>query len=206
MLEIRRLALSRGSRPLLSDLTVQVGPGKALVVVGENGSGKSSLLRALCGLLPPDHGVILWCGRDIHVAQEQYRSEVLYVGHLNATKDDLTPMENLQAAAGLAGEASCEERIVWALEAVGLRASASRSLTQKLSQGQRRRVALARLWTTQRPLWILDEPFTSLDAAAIRGVTDRLHQHLLNGGMAVLATHHELDLGADALQRLRLIG
>lgn len=206
MLQAVALSCSRGDRRLFSDITVTVRPGTLLALTGENGSGKTSLLRILCSLLSPDHGAILWQGQDIRQLKELYCAQLTYVGHLNAIKDDLTAVENLTLSARLAGEESSGTRTQEALEAIGLKQSIHSLPTRVLSQGQKRRVALARLWLSTRPLWLLDEPFTSLDAAATRFVTQHLQSHLGHGGMVVVATHQEVGLPADAVQRLRLTG
>ncbi len=206
MLQAVAVSCSRGDRRLFSDLSVTVRPGTLLAVAGENGSGKTSLLRILCSLLSPDQGSILWHGQDIRHLKELYCAQLTYVGHLNGIKDDLTAIENLTLSARLAGEESSGARAQEALEAVGLRRSIHLLPTRILSQGQKRRVALARLWLSTRPLWILDEPFTSLDTAATSFVTQRLQSHLGHGGMVVVATHQEVGLTPDAVQRLRLTG
>lgn len=206
MLETVQLGCNRGDRRVFSDLRVAVGPGQILTVLGENGSGKSSLLRTLCGLLTPDEGRVLWHGTDIAALGEQYRMQAAYLGHLNGVKDDLTPLENLHITMCLDGHMHTDGDLTAALEAVGIGAKTRRLAAQVLSQGQKRRVALARFWLTGRPLWILDEPFTSLDAAAVRLVTDRLSRHLDGGGSIVVATHQGLDLPRADLRRLRLTG
>jgi len=206
MLEAVALSCSRGERQLFSDVTVTVKPGTLLAVLGENGSGKTSLLRMLCRLLPPDGGAILWQGKDIRQLKELYCAQLTYIGHLNGIKDDLTPVENLKVSAWLAGDESSGTIVQKALEAVGLGRSVHRLPTRVLSQGQKRRVALARLWLSTRPLWLLDEPFTSLDAAATGYLTQHLQSHLRNDGMVVIATHQEVDLPTDSVQRLRLTG
>jgi heme exporter protein A len=206
MLQTVALSCSRGQRRLFSDLNVTVKPGTLLVVVGENGSGKTSLLRTLSRLLPPDEGSILWQGEDIRQLKELYCAQLTYIGHLNGIKDDLTPLENLRVSASLAGDNSSGVVAQDALEAVGLRRSIHLLPTRVLSQGQKRRVALARLWLSTRPVWLLDEPFTSLDAAATSLVTQRLQSHLQRGGLAVVVTHQEVALPSDSVQRLRLTG
>jgi len=206
MLQAVTLSCRRGERRLFSDLNVKVEPGTLLVVVGENGSGKTSLLRIFSSLLPPEEGSVLWEGEDIHRLKELYASQLTYIGHLNGIKDDLTPLENLMSAMALAGEACSRTDAQAALEAIGLRRPIHRLPSKVLSQGQKRRVALARLWLSTRPLWLLDEPFTSLDAASTGVATQRLHAHLERGGLGVIVTHHEVDLPADRVQRLRLTG
>ena len=162
----RRTEWQSRERQLFSDVSVTVKPGSLLAVVGENGSGKTSFLRMLCGLLSPDRGVILWQGKEIRQLKELYSAQLTYVGHLNGIKDELTPVENLKVSACLAGDESSGAIVQKALEAVGLGRSVHRLPTRVLSQGQKRRVTLARLWLSTRPLWLLDEPFASLDAAA----------------------------------------
>jgi heme exporter protein A len=204
MLEIVALSGSRGQRQLFSDVSVAVKPGSLLAVSGENGSGKTSFLRMLCGLFSPDRGSILWQGKDIRQLKELYSAELIYIGHLNGIKDDLTPIENLQLSAFLAGDDRSDVMVQKALEAVGLVRAVHPLPTRVLSQGQKRRVALARLWLSTRPLWFLDEPFASLDAAATQYVTQRLHAHLHNGGMVVVSTHQDIALPSDSIQHLRL--
>jgi heme exporter protein A len=204
MFQTVALSGSRGDRQLFSDVSVTVKPGTLLAVVGENGSGKTSFLRMLCGLLSPDKGTILWQEKDIRQLKELYTAQLTYVGHLNGIKDELTPVENLKVSAYLAGDASSGETVQQALEAVGLGRSAHRLPTRVLSQGQKRRVTLARLWLSTRPLWLLDEPFASLDTAAINYLTQRLQVHLSRGGMVVVATHQEIALPTDSVQHLRL--
>jgi heme exporter protein A len=177
-----------------------------LAVTGENGSGKTSLLRILCGLLPAEEGRILWHGEDIRACKERYLASLIYIGHLNSLKEDLTPVENVTISARLAGEEISEGKIYEALEAVGLTRAVHRLPTRVLSQGQKRRVSLARLWLSPRPLWILDEPFAALDASATGLLMQRLRLHLDNGGIVIAATHQEIDVGADRLDQLRLAG
>jgi len=204
MFQTVALSGSRGERLLFSDVSVTVKPGTLLAVLGANGSGKTSFLRMLCGLLLPDGGAILWQGKDIRQLKELYTAQLTYIGHLNGIKDELTPVENLKVSACLAGNESSSAIVQKALEAVGLEQSVHRLPTRVLSQGQKRRVALARLWLSTRPLWLLDEPFASLDAVATSYVTQRLQSHLSNGGMVVVATHQEIALPTDSVQHLRL--
>ena len=206
MLQTVSLSCMRGERRLFSDVNVTVQPGTLLAVVGENGSGKTSLLRMLTSLLLPEEGTILWEGQDIHKLKEDYSAQLTYIGHLNGVKDDLSAIENLVVAAGLTGDAHSSASVQEALEAVGLKRRVHHLPTRVLSQGQKRRVALARLWLSTHPLWLLDEPFTSLDTAATGLVTERLRLHLQNGGLAVVVTHHEVALPSEVVQRLRLNG
>lgn len=206
MLQAVALQCRRGERRLFSDLNVTVERGTVLAVVGENGSGKTSLLRIFSSLLPPDQGAVLWEGQDIHQLKELYAGQLTYLGHLNGIKDDLTPLENVTSALSLAGEPCSTDEAKEALEAIGLKRLIHQLPSKVLSQGQKRRVALARLWLSTRPLWLLDEPFTSLDTTATGVVTQRLHTHLQRGGLAVVVTHQDVALPTEALQRLRLTG
>src|SRR5262245_3352377 len=173
MLQTVALRGSRGQRQLFSDISVTIKPGTLLAVAGENGSGKTSFLRILCGLLSPDEGAVLWQGRDIRQLKELYRAQLIYIGHLNGIKDELTPTENIHISACLAGVQHSGEKVQKGVEGVGLGRSIHTLPTRVLSQGQKRRVALARLWLSTRPLWCLDEPFTSLDTSATTYLTQR---------------------------------
>lgn len=204
MLQAVSLRCSRGERRLFSDLNVKVERGSLLAVVGENGSGKTSLLRIFSSLLPPEQGSVLWEGEDIRQLKELYVGQLTYIGHLNGIKDDLTPLENVTSSMLLAGEPCSNDRAREALEAIGLKRPTHHLASRVLSQGQKRRVALARLWLSTRPLWLLDEPFTSLDRAATNVVTQRLHTHLERGGLAVVVTHQEVALPAQTVHRLNL--
>lgn len=206
MLQAVALSCRRGERRLFADLNVRVEPGTLLAVVGENGSGKTSLLRMFSSLLPPEQGTVLWEGQDIQQLKELYSAQLTYLGHLNGIKDDLTPVENVMSAMALAGEPCSRLAAQEALEAIGLKRFVYRLPSKVLSQGQKRRVTLAKLWLSTRPLWLLDEPFTSLDTAATGVVTQRLHAHLQRGGQAVVVTHQEVALPVEIVQRLRLAG
>ncbi|MBH0202411.1 MAG: cytochrome c biogenesis heme-transporting ATPase CcmA [Nitrospira sp.] len=206
MLQAVGLSCRRGERRLFSDLTVKVEPGTLLAVVGENGSGKTSLLRIFTSLLPPEGGAVLWGGQDIRQLKELYFAQLTYIGHLNGLKDDLTPLENLISTMSLAGEPCSQSEAKEALEAIGLKRPIHRLPSKVLSQGQKRRVTLARLWLSTRPLWLLDEPFTSLDAASTTVVTQRFLAHLQRGGLVVVVTHQDVALPAPMVQRLRLTG
>jgi len=206
MLEAIDLACARGERELFSGLNVTVTPGLLFAIVGENGSGKSSLLRMLCGLLPRERGVIRWNGTDIAGMKDEYTQHLTYLGHLNGIKDDLTPIENLQISAELFGDDRSVTSAREALQAVGLGRRVQALPTRVLSQGQKRRVALARLWLSRRLLWILDEPFAALDDVGTALLTEQLSRHLDAGGMAVVATHQAVGVRQESLRSLRLPG
>lgn len=203
MLEAKNLECVRGERRLFSGVGFGLDAGELLYLQGRNGAGKTSLLRMLCGLLTPAAGEICWRGQSIHRLGEDYRAELCYLGHQNAIKEELTPLENLNAAARLAGHALSEDEALDALEVVGL--AGREDLGCKfLSQGQKRRVALARLVTDKRSLWILDEPFVALDVAAVDWLAGLIGAHLQRGGLAVMTTHQPVEIPAGAVRQLRL--
>ncbi|MBI3052891.1 MAG: cytochrome c biogenesis heme-transporting ATPase CcmA [Betaproteobacteria bacterium] len=198
------LACVRGERRLFTDLSFTLAPHTLLAVRGANGSGKTSLLRMLCGLLPPAAGTIAWNGNDIHSAREEYCAQIAYIGHLNGVKDDLSGLENLRFAARTAGIVASAASADAALRELGLNGF-QRLACKTLSQGQRRRVALARLCLSAgRPLWVLDEPFTALDAAALALTQGLLESHLRRGGMVVLTTHQDAPITAPSMQSIEL--
>lgn len=203
MLIAQGLACLRGDRLLFKNVGFELKAGGLLYVLGENGSGKSSLLRMLCGLLMPEDGTVFWAGKKIKQDAENYLSNLSYIGHLNGLKDDLTALENLQVSARLAGSVVSEAEALSALGSVGIERCANLP-ARVLSQGQKRRVALARLWLTDSKLWILDEPFAALDVASVAVLASRLGEHLSNGGMAILTTHQDVSISAQSTQTLRL--
>lgn len=193
MLEVSALSCRRGDRRLFSELDFQLDAGQLLHLRGSNGSGKTTLLRALCGLLRPEAGHIRWRGESIERLAEDYYRELLYLGHLNGIKGDLTALENLRIATRLAGRGYPSGEIEAALTRIGLGGFADLPC-RMLSQGQKKRVALARLLLNQAPLWILDEPFTALDVGAVALLDELLRAHVESGGLVVLTTHQALTL------------
>jgi heme exporter protein A len=204
MLEARELEATRGDVTLFSGLDFALAPGAMLRVTGANGRGKTTLLRALCGLLLPAAGEVRWKGESIRTLREEYWVQLLYVGHANALKDDLTPEENLTFSCGIAGLALSSGQARAALARFGL-AGRERLPVRVLSQGQRRRAALARLVIGERlPLWILDEPFAALDATGIELVQSLAGAHVARGGMVVLTTHQEVRIAAPSVIDINL--
>lgn len=204
MLEATGVQCVRGERTLFSGLDVTLRGGELLRIAGANGSGKTSLLRILCGLLTPGEGSVRWRGENIRRLREAFWSELVYVGHANAIKDDLTAAENLAIACALRGQRASAERLRAALERLGVAAN-EREPARVLSQGQRRRVALARLaLSPQAPLWILDEPFTALDAGAAAVVRELIAEHVARGAAVAYTTHVELEIAAAVALRIDL--
>ena len=204
MLEGRQLECTRGERRLFSDLSFKLDRGQLLRVAGANGSGKTSLLRIMCGLVAPSRGELRWQGQSIRAEREEYSRNLVFIGHLNALKDDLTALENLQVAAALAGLSADAERMLAGLDRFGI-VHCAELPAKVLSQGQRRRVALARLALSATvPLWILDEPFSALDVGAVVELERLLASHLASGGMVVLTTHQEVDVVAQTVLRVDL--
>lgn len=188
------LACRRGERVLFTGLALAVQPGQVVWLRGDNGRGKTSLLRLLAGLATPEAGTITWRGQPIRKAAADYRADLVYIGHLNALKDDLTALESLRFMARLHGRDGGDESLQAALAAMGVHARRN-APTRTLSQGQRRRVALARLCLETRPtLWLLDEPFDALDTAGIATLNGLLAAHAARGGAVMLTSHQALTL------------
>ena len=203
MLEASNLECIRGERSLFAGVGFRLAAGEMLYLQGANGSGKTSLMRILCGLAHPAAGEVRWRGQAIGALGEDYRRALCYLGHHNAIKEELTPLENLLAAAHLADEDLDEGAALDALELVGL-AEREELACRYLSQGQKRRVALARLVNERRALWILDEPYVALDTAAVALVASLIGAHLQRGGLVVLTTHQAVPVAAGAVRELVL--
>jgi|TARA_R110000796_G_scaffold128939_5_gene244609 heme exporter protein A len=190
---LQQLACERDQRELFDGVSLRLEPGEVLQVAGPNGSGKTSLLRILAGLLPPAAGDIGYGDQSIFklAGRERWRRDRLFIGHAPAVKGALSAEENLAWLCALSQPASAEA--IWqALDKVGLRGFED-VLCQHLSAGQQRRVALARLYLEAHPVWILDEPFTAIDRSGVAALEAHLLAHAANGGTVILTTHHSLD-------------
>ncbi len=196
------LTCERGGRVVFSDLSFALSSGQALLLRGPNGSGKSSLLRLLAGFLAPTRGGFGYKhGPDKEAISLGYRlgdftTLIHYVGHQTALKPVFTARETLTQAAALFGHD--HQLVDDALNALNLGALADLSV-RYFSEGQQRRLALARLIASPRPIWLLDEPTNGLDADSAELLTNLMKQHLTNGGMIIAATHLEMDIDANTL-------
>lgn len=194
------LALSRGARTILDGVSFTVAAGEALLLTGRNGAGKTTLVRALAGFLRPSHGAIRLQGggEELELAEQSH-----YVGHLNGIKPALTVEENLTFWADYLEGGTTSDLVQEAMDRLGL-GSLAQIPAGYLSAGQKRRAGLARLLVARRPVWLLDEPTVSLDAAATAVLAGIVNAHVAGGGLVVAATH--LPLGLARPKELRLGG
>ena len=202
VLNAHNLKCVRGGRELFSGLSFSIQSGDALVVEGSNGSGKTSLLRMLCGFHLPNEGSITWCDEEIE-KHESYQQQISYIGHASGVKLDLSVFENLSFAQRLVGTDRSEAEIKEIIRSVGLFKQRN-VLTHKLSAGQKRRVALARLQLEERLIWILDEPLTALDRHFVEEFEIKLKDHLDKNGLLIVTTHRELKIPTHNIKRLNL--
>ncbi len=193
MLRVSHLACSRGNKPLFADVSFELKAGEALHLEGDNGVGKTSLLRMVCGLSPADAGEVCWHEQPIQTNATAFRSSLFYLGHGLSLKEELTALENLMSDAAVSGRELSETQAMVALARMGLRGREHLPL-RVMSQGQKRRTALARLLASQAPLWVLDEPFVALDAKAVDGLRGLLAEHVSHGGMVLFTSHQPVAL------------
>lgn len=199
-LNVKNLACLRNEQVLFSGLNVSLSPENVLFLQGENGSGKTSLLRILCGFRLADEGEITWGEQSVSSVPE-YFENISFVGHKNGIKDELTVEENLNLMRSMATASDIETESV--LKQIGLFKRAD-VLSRHLSAGQKRKLALARLMMTNNSFWILDEPFTALDKATVGFFEDLIKQHIGRGGMLILTSHHDIDLSGLSVHHLNL--
>ena len=206
MLEAEDIECTRGDRVLFHGVSFALEPGALLRIAGANGSGKTSLLRIVCGLAVPTLGILKWQGENVRTLREEYWKDLVYIAHSSAVKDDLTAQENVEIGCALAGFRVTPGEAAGALEQFGV-AHCAYLPARSLSQGQRRRVALARLaLSADVPLWVLDEPFTALDAGAVLFLQGLIAAHLVRGGIVILTTHQEVSIVASVSLRIDLNG
>jgi heme exporter protein A len=200
-LQAEAIECSRDDRLLFSDLTLELCGGEALILEGRNGTGKTTLLRILCGLRRPDDGEVRWGGVPIEECAVDFHRHMVYVGHLDGIKRELTALENLRVLQTLSGKGRLT--IEEALDAVRLGGFEDIPV-HYLSAGQKRRAALARLLVTDARLWVLDEPFTSLDVHGIELIESLMAKHIAAGGAMVMTSHHQVNLSTGVIKRLNL--
>ncbi|MHB1915516.1 MAG: cytochrome c biogenesis heme-transporting ATPase CcmA [Acidiferrobacteraceae bacterium] len=194
-LQVDGVVCSRGDRPLFEPVSFTLTPGALVHIQGPNGRGKTTLMRAVAGLSWIAEGEIRWAGRRIGVLAEDYRREVVYVGHLNGIHGELTPIENLRFFGALEGLSRTDAEACAETALAKLRIAGRAELPAKyLSQGQRRRLALGRLLMTGRPLWLLDEPFAALDTRSVAELAGLIENHLRGGGLAALISHQDVPI------------
>jgi heme exporter protein A len=186
----------RGDRHVLKGVSLQVAPRQLLHISGPNGTGKTTLLRVVCGLLRPEQGQVSWGGKSISSIRPEYQAALAYASHEPALKADLTALENLRFAVGLKRRVETRE-LRARLEQTGVAGCADLP-ARVLSAGQRRRVAMARVLAMGAALWLLDEPFTNLDAAGAELMTGLLRSHVEGGGAALVVAHQTLQIGVES--------
>jgi heme exporter protein A len=204
MLEVHNLQCSRGGHRLFSGKNFNLEPGTLAWIRGRNGSGKSTLLRTISGLSPVDEGEVRWRGRNIRKQAEEFRRELIFMGHAIALKEDLSPLENLRIILQIAGRAVSAPAALSALAAVGLKGREHLPV-KYLSQGQKRRVHMARLQLSQDcPLWLLDEPLTALDAEGVSALQELLEAYLRQSGIVVMTSHQEISIDSARTLHVQL--
>jgi heme exporter protein A len=199
MLEARAITCVRGERELFSRLDLQVSPGECLHIRGENGVGKTSLLRLLTGLSSPEFGEVYWSGISIKQDSSEYHSKLLFLGHRDALKEDLTALENLRMYAAIDGIELTDAEAFSALWRFNLQGREDLPVSC-LSAGQKKRVLMARMLTRRAQVWVLDEPFNALDTQAVHELQSLIEQHLEGNGLVVLTSHQPL-----AISNLRVL-
>ena len=200
---VDRVHVWRGDRHVLKGVSLEVRPRELLHVAGPNGVGKTTLLRVATGLLRPEQGSVAWLGKSISNTRPEYQCALAYASHEPALKGDLTALENLRFMVGLKRRATLSE-LRDCLGRTGVTVCADLPV-RVLSAGQRRRVVMARVLAARAVLWLLDEPFTNLDAAGSALMSALLEDHVNGGGLALVVAHHDLKLNATQ-RRLELQG
>jgi heme exporter protein A len=196
MFSVSNLSCSKGDKRLFSGVSFTLQPGQWLHLEGDNGVGKTSLLRLACGLSALENGEITWNHQAVSKDPQTFRANLAYLGHQLALKDDLSPLENLQTDAAIVGRQLTVSDAKQALAQMGLRGRENLPV-RVLSQGQKRRTALARLLVSSAKLWVLDEPFVALDTMAQNALSEVINAHLAKQGMVLLTSHQAVSLGGQ---------
>jgi len=201
LLSAKNLTCIREERILFESLNLDIFPGDIIQIEGQNGAGKTSLLRILSGLSTPYDGDVYFKDSNIQKSREDFHQNLLYLGHLPGVKGEMSAQENLAFNLALQGiEPNLAEETLKEVNLLGF----EDSLASHLSAGQHRRIALAQLWQTKAPIWILDEPFTAIDKAGVKTIESLLLNHASNGGCVILTTHQELNIPEDRMRKITL--
>ncbi|NOI22167.1 cytochrome c biogenesis heme-transporting ATPase CcmA [Vibrio mediterranei] len=203
MLEVTKLTAIRDDRVLFENLSFSLQLGDLVQIEGRNGTGKTTLMRIVAGLGDKEDGEIKWNGEKIESSREDYHQSLLFLGHQTGVKRDLTAFENLKFYQSIHAPDTSTEQIFSALTQVGLAAREDVPVAQ-LSAGQQRRVALARLWLSKQPLWILDEPLTAIDKQGVKVLEDLFLNHAEQGGIVLLTTHQDMFSDNPKLKKIKL--
>jgi heme exporter protein A len=195
---VEKVHVWRGDRHVLRGVSLELHPGELMHVSGPNGTGKTTLLRVVSGLLRPEKGSVAWQGRSITATAAEYQAALAYASHEPALKSDLTALENLRFTVGLKRRVTAAE-LRASLERTGVGGCADLP-ARVLSAGQRRRVAMARVLAFQADLWLLDEPYTNLDGSGSSLLSALLAEHVGQGGVALVVAHHDLNLAVQTRQ------
>jgi len=202
LFEVKMLECVRQDVILFQDVNFELQAGELLQIDGVNGSGKSSLLRILAGLMQANAGHIKWRGQEISKCRYEYQREISYIGHLNGVKDALTALENLQAMKTLAGSKSdmALSDVLTQIELTGM----DDVPLNRMSAGQKRRIALTRLLVTKTRIWLLDEPFTSLDSSGKSVIEQLIVEHCDRGGIIIFSTHQPIEIEGCSIKHIHL--
>ncbi|MDG1753290.1 MAG: cytochrome c biogenesis heme-transporting ATPase CcmA [Thalassotalea sp.] len=201
LLSANQLTCIREERILFENLNFSINCGDIIQVEGPNGAGKTSLLRILAGLSQPYEGHVLFNNTFIHEERELFNQNLLYIGHLAGIKGEMTAQENLEFNLSLSGLGSTEaEKTLSEVSLLGF----EDALASHLSAGQHRRIALAKLWQSKAPIWILDEPFTAIDKNGVKKLEELMVNHAKNGGCVILTTHQDLTIDKDLYKKITL--
>ncbi|EKF9165648.1 cytochrome c biogenesis heme-transporting ATPase CcmA [Vibrio cholerae] len=203
MLEVKNLTAIRDERILFESLSFEIHAGELVQIEGRNGTGKTTLLRIIAGLGECECGEILWQRSKIQSDRESYHQDLLFLGHQTGIKRELTALENLRFYLAVHQQTVDEPAIFQALTKVGLAGREDVPVAQ-LSAGQQRRVALARLWLSKKPLWILDEPLTAIDKQGVSVLEALFLSHAQQGGIVILTTHQDMFADNPKLRKIRL--
>ena len=202
MFKAQNLECVKGYDSLFKNVSFELSPGEIIQIQGTNGCGKTSLMRILTGLSQAESGEVLWDGSNIDSDPSQFRNNLIYIGHLNGLKGELSAIENLHhARQNLSQSQDISDQE--ALTRVGL-SGYEHIIAHQLSAGQKRRVTLARLHISQAPLWILDEPITAIDVDGVKAFERTIEAHVNNGGMVIITTHQTLSFGKAPMTALSL--